>query len=373
MKHPLACALALALATSLGGHATAAGHAPKPAMPAISYSGPFAAPSPLDLHYPRFDQIKDSDFAPAFDAGMALQLQEIDAIANNPAAPTFQNTIVAMEKSGQVLNRATSVFFNLVATDKNDAREKLETDYAPKFSAHADAIALNPRLFARIKALYDTRDSLGLDAVDRRLLEKRYHDFVRSGAALDASQQARIRAINTELSTLGTRFDQNVLAEVNGSAIVVDDRAQLAGMTDEQITAAAEAAKTRGLEGKYVIALVNTTGQPPETQLQDRTLRQRLHEASVARGSRGNQWDNTGVIAQVLKLRAERARLLGYDTYANYVLADETAVNQDNVNAMLRQLAPKAVANARREGADLQAMIDASQKQAGQPSFQLQP
>ena len=373
MKHPLACALALALATSLGGHATAAGHAPKPAMPAISYSGPFAAPSPLDLHYPRFDQIKDSDFAPAFDAGMALQLQEIDAIANNPAAPTFQNTIVAMEKSGQVLNRATSVFFNLVATDKNDAREKLETDYAPKFSAHADAIALNPRLFARIKALYDTRDSLGLDAVDRRLLEKRYHDFVRSGAALDASQQARIRAINTELSTLGTRFDQNVLAEVNGSAIVVDDRAQLAGMTDEQITAAAEAAKTRGLEGKYVIALVNTTGQPPETQLQDRTLRQRLHEASVARGSRGNQWDNTGVIAQVLKLRAERARLLGYDTYANYVLADETAVNQDNVNAMLRQLAPKAVANARREGADLQAMIDASQKQVGQPSFQLQP
>ncbi|MFN3311719.1 MAG: M3 family metallopeptidase, partial [Thermomonas sp.] len=281
--------------------------------------------------------------------------------------------IVAMEKSGQVLNRATSVFFNLVATDKNDAREKLETEYAPKFSAHADAIALNPKLFARIKTLYDARDSLGLDAVDRRLLEKRYQDFVRAGAALDETQKARIRAINTELSTLDTRFNQNVLAEVNASAVVVDDRAQLAGMSEEQIAAAAEAAKARNLPGKYVIALLNTTGQPVEAQLQDRALRQRIHEASVARGSRGNQWDNTGVVAQVLKLRAERARLLGYDTYANYVLADETAGNQDNVNAMLRQLAPKAVANARREGADLQAMIDAGQKAAGQPGFALQP
>ncbi|MCR6496674.1 M3 family metallopeptidase [Thermomonas sp. S9] len=342
-------------------------------MPAIAYSGPFAAPSPLPMHYPQFDKIKDSDFAPAFDAGMAIQLREVAAIADNPAPPTFENTIVAMEKSGQVLNRATSVFFNLVATDKNDAREKLETEYAPKFSAHADAIALNPKLFARIKTLYDARDSLGLDAVDRRLLEKRYQDFVRAGAALDETQKARIRAINTDLSTLDTRFNQNVLAEVNASAVVVDDRAQLAGMSEEQIAAAAEAAKARNLPGKYVIALLNTTGQPVEAQLQDRALRQRIFDASVARGSRGNQWDNTGVVAQVLKLRAERARLLGYDTYANYVLADETAGNQDNVNAMLRQLAPKAVANARREGADLQAMIDAGQKAAGQPGFALQP
>ncbi len=382
MTRPIACALALAVATVLATPASPALAAqktvqskkkPEAPMPAIAYSGPFAAPSPLPMHYPQFDKIKDSDFAPAFDAGMAIQLREMAAIADNPAPPTFENTIVAMEKSGQVLNRATSVFFNLVATDKNDAREKLETEYAPKFSAHADAIALNPKLFARIKTLYDARDSLGLDAVDRRLLEKRYQDFVRAGAALDETQKARIRAINTELSTLDTRFNQNVLAEVNASAVVVDDRAQLAGMSEEQIAAAAEAAKARNLPGKYVIALLNTTGQPVEAQLQDRALRQRIHEASVARGSRGNQWDNTGVVAQVLKLRAERARLLGYDTYANYVLADETAGNQDNVNAMLRQLAPKAVANARREGADLQAMIDAGQKAAGQPGFALQP
>ena len=346
-------------------------------MPATAtspaYSGPFAAPSTLDLHYPQFDAINDSDFAPAFDAGMAEQLREMDAIANNPEAPTFQNTIVAMEKSGQVLDRATNVFFNLIGTDKNDAREKLESEYAPKFSAHRDAIALNPKLFARIKALHDARATLGLDAIDLRLLERRYTDFVRSGAALNDAQKARIRAINTDLSKLGTQFNQNVLAEVNDSAIVVDSRDELKGMGEEQIAAAAEAAKARKLEGKYVIALLNTTGQPAEAQLENRALRERLHKASVARGSRGNQWDNTGIVSQVLKLRAERAALLGYDTTANYVLADETAANQDNANRLLRQLAPAAVKNARREGADLQAMIDADQKAKGQPSFQLAP
>jgi peptidyl-dipeptidase Dcp len=372
MKYPIACALALAIATTLTGQATAADTAKGPAATA-AYSGPFAAPSPLDLNYPQFDRIKDSDFAPAFDAGMAQELQEIDAIANNPEPPTFQNTIVAMEKTGQVLGRATSVFYNLVGTDKNEARDRLQTEYAPKFSAHRDAIALNPKLFARIKALHDQRAGLGLDAVDMRLLEKRYTDFVRAGAALDDAQKARIREINTEMSKLGTKFNQNVLAEVNDSAIVVDDRAQLAGMSEEQIAAAAEAAKARKLDGKYVIALLNTTGQPAETQLDDRALRQRIHEASVARGSRGGQWDNTGIVSQVLKLRAERAKLMGYDTSANFVLADETAANQDNVNKMLRALAPKAVANARREGADLQAMIDADQKAKGQPSFQLAP
>ena len=377
MKQPIACALALALAiaTALGGCATApAATADKEApMPAIAYSGVFASPSTLDLNYPRFDLIKDGDFAPAFDAGMAQQLQEIDAIANNPQAPTFQNTIVAMEKTGLLLDRATGVFFNLVGTDKNDARDKLQSDYAPKFSAHRDAITLNPKLFARIKALYDTRATLGLDAVDQRLLERRYEDFVRGGAALTDAQKTRIREINTEMSKLGTQFSQNVLAEVNDSAIVVDTRAELAGMSDEQINAAAEAAKTRGLEGKYVIALLNTTGQPAEAQLENRALRERLHKASVARGSRGGQYDNTAIVSKVLKLRAERAALMGYDTSANFVLADETAANQDNVNKMLRALAPKAVSNAKREAADLQAAIDKSQKAKGQASFKLEP
>jgi len=381
MNRPIVCTLALAIATVISGCATTAPVAHtqeasmRPATPTapIAYSGPFAAPSPLVMNYPQFDKIADSDFAPAFEAGMAQQLREIDTIANNPEAPSFQNTIVAMEKSGQVLNRATNVFFNLIATDKNDAREKLETEYAPKFSAHSDAISLNPKLFARIKSLYDARDNLGLDAIDKRLLEKRYQDFVRAGAALTDTQQARIRDINTQMSKLGTLFNQNVLAEVNASAVVVDSVDDLKGMSDEQIAAAAEAAKARNLPGKYVIALLNTTGQPAEAQLQNRALRQRLYEASVARGSRGNQWDNTGVVSQILKLRAERARMLGYDTSANFVLADETAANQDNVNKMLRALAPKAVTNARREGGDLQAMIDKQQKAAHQATFPLQP
>ena len=334
-------------------------------------SNPFAAASTLAMNYPQFDKIKDTDFTPAFDKGMADQLQEMDAIAKNPEAPTFANTIVAMEKTGEILDRATNVFFNLQGTFKNDARDAIELDYSPKFSAHRDAISLNPVLFARIKTLYDARTTLGLDAVDLRLLERRYEDFVRAGASLDDAQKTRIREINTQLSTLNTQFDQNVLAEVNDSAVVVDSRDQLKGMSEEQIGAAAEAAKARGLEGKFVITLLNTTGQPAETQLEDRALRQRLHEASVARGSRGNKWDNTEIVSKVLKLRSERATLLGYDTYANYVLADETAKNQDNVNKMLRQLAPAAVANARREGADLQAMIDAEQKAAGKPTFEL--
>lgn len=375
MKHPLALALGLALAT-----ATATVHAQESATPeatvnapASAYTGIFSADSQLPFNYPQFDKIKDADFAPAFDAGMAEQLKEVEAIASNPEAATFDNTIVAMEKSGRTLDRATTVFFNLVGTDTNDTREKLRSDYSAKFSEHRDAITLNPKLFARIKALYDGRASLGLDEQGVRLVERYYDDFVRSGAALDEAQKARIREINTEASKLGTQFSQNVLAEVNDSAIVVDSKDELKGLSDEQIAAAAEAAKSRKLEGKYVIALLNTTGQPPEAQLENRALRERLHKASVARGSRANQWDNTAIVSKVTKLRAEKAKLLGYPTHAAFVLADETAKTPEAVNKMLGQLAPAAVANAKKEAADLQAMIDSEQKAKGEPSFQLEP
>ncbi|MCC7463847.1 MAG: M3 family metallopeptidase [Gammaproteobacteria bacterium] len=375
MKPSIGCAPALAILAALGGCSTTAPavRGQETSMNVGAYSGPFAAPSPLDLNYPQFDRIHDSDFAPAFDAGMALQLREMAAIADDPQPATFQNTIVAMERTGRLLDRATTVFFNLVGTDKNAVRDQLQTDYAPKLAAHRDAIFLDPKLYARIRSLHDRREVLGLDAADRRLLDRYYQDFVRAGAALNEVQKTRIRAINAELSGLGTQFDQNVLAEVNDSAVVVDDSAALAGMSAGQVAAATEAAKARGLQGRYVIALLNTTGQPAEAQLQDRALRERLYRASIARGSRGNQWDNTAIVSRVLRLRAERARLLGYDTTANYVLADETAGNQDNVNAMLGKLAPKALGNARREGADLQAMIDSGQQAAGQPGFALQP
>ena len=375
MKHPLALALAVAIAATAPTYAKTPkqGTAVSAQADAAKGANPFFADSPLPLHYPQFDKIKDADFAPAFDAGMAQQLKEMDAIANNPEKPTFENTIIAMENSGRTLGRATTVFFNLVGTDTNPTREKLQGDYAPKFAAHRDAINLNGKLFARVKALYDTRDSLGLDAQGVRLVERYYTDFVRSGANLSDADKAKLKQMNAELAALGTKFSQNVLTEVNASAITVDTKEELDGLSDEQIAAAAEAAKARNLPGKYVIALLNTTGQPPEAQLTNRALRERLHKASVARGSRGNEFDNTAIVSQVTKLRADRAALMGYPNYAAYVLEDETAKTPQAVNAMLGKLAPPAVANAKREAADLQAMIDAEQKAKGQPTFKLEP
>jgi len=367
MTTRLALALALALGTTMPAYAQTTPTAASPA------ANPFASESPLPLHYPQFDKIKDSDFAPAFDAGMAQQLKEVQAIADNPAKPTFDNTIIAMEKSGQELDRATTVFFNLVGADTNPAREKLRSEYSGKFAAHRDAITLNGKLFARIQALYDSRDTLGLDPQAVRLVEKYHTDFVRAGAKLSDADKVRLKDMNSQLAALGTQFSQNVLKEVNDSAVVVDNVTQLDGFTREQIDGAAAEAAKRGLKGKYVITLLNTTGQPPESQLTDRATRQRLFEASIARGSRGNAFDNTGIVSKIMKLRADKAVLLGYPTWAAYVLEDETAKTPAAVNDMLGKLAPAAVANAKKEGADLQAMIDSEQKAAGKPSFQLQP
>jgi peptidyl-dipeptidase Dcp len=342
---------------------------PSPAADArLPARSPFAAPSTLPLHYPPFDQIKDNDFAPAFDAGMAEQLREVQAIATSTAAPAFDNTLLALERSGQVLDRAQTVFFNLVGADTNDARNKLRSDYAPRFSAHSDAILLDGRLFARIQSLYERRATLGLDAEGVRLIERYYSDFVRAGAKLSAADKEKLKAMNSELATLGSRFTQNVLDEVNAAAVVVDDVKQLDGFTPAQIEAAAQEAKARNLSGKYVITLLNTTGQPPESQLTFRPLRQRLHEASIRRGGNGGQWDNREIVARTMKLRAERAALLGFPNYATYGLEDQTARTPDAVNSMLRQLAPAAVANAKREAAALQARID---KEGG--GFRLAP
>ncbi|HEY4081850.1 MAG TPA: M3 family metallopeptidase [Burkholderiaceae bacterium] len=335
-------------------------------------SNPLLKPSTLPFQYPAFDQIQDSDFAPAFDQGMREHLAEVDKIANNPAAPTLENTLVALEKSGKLLSRATNVLFNLIATDNNPVRQKLQSDYSARFSAHSDAVSLNPKLFARIDTIYKNRTKLHLDPESLRLVERYHTRFVRAGALLNEEQKTRVRAINSEMAQLSTKFNQNVLAEVNDSAVVVDTVAELAGLTPNQIAGAAAAAKARNLDGKYVIALLNTTGQPAESQLENRALRERLHKASEARGARGNQWDNTAIVARVATLRAEKAALLGYPTHAAYVLDDETAKTPAAVNAMLSQLAPAAVATAKLEAADLQAMIDTEQAAKGQPSFKLE-
>ena len=379
MKPTLSLAMTIALTSSMAAYADTAAdkqHAGAHASHAAAAdvrANPFFAESTLPLHYPAFDRIKDSDYAPAFDRGMAEQLREVAAISANPAAPTFDNTIIALEKSGDVLQRTSTVFFSLSGVENNDALKKLQAEYAPKLAAHRDAITLDPALFARIQKLYDARASLGLDAQGVRLIERYHTDFVRAGARLSDADKAHLKQINGELARLGTKFTQNVLAEVNDSALVVDSRAELAGLTDAQIDAAAAAAKAKGLDGKYVIALLNTTGQPPLAQLENRALRERLYKASITRGSRGNAYDNTAIVSQVMKLRAEKAGMLGYPTWAAYVLADQTAKTPEAVNAMLGKLAPAAVANARREGVALQAMIDKAQAAKGQPTFALQP
>jgi len=338
-------------------------------------TNPLFSTSPLSLRYPQFDQIKDAHFAPAFDAGMVEELQEIEAIAAQRDAPSFENTIIALQRSGRLLRNAQRIFYNLNATDTNDARQQLNRDYAPKFAAHRDAIMLNEALFARVDALHhlNEHEPQDLDPESLRLIERYHTAFVRAGAELGADAKARLKAINGQLASLNAQFSDAVLDEVNASALVVETVEELDGLTPAQISAAAEEAKARGLDGQYVLTLLNTTGQPLLPQLNHRLTRERLHRASVARGSRGNEFDTTGIVAEVLKLRAERARLLGYDSHAAFVLADETAGSVDAVNAMLGQLAPAAVANARREAADLQAMIDGEQATKGEPSFQLEP
>jgi peptidyl-dipeptidase Dcp len=379
---PLTLSLAIAGAIALAGCAstptTSMADRPitlmtEPAAMPVADSNPFYSESSLPLHYPPFDKIKDSDFAPAFDRGMADNTREIDAIANNTDAPTFDNTILSMEKSGQLLRRAIIVFSNLTGANTNDTLDKLDEEYSPKFAAHNDSVYLNAKLFERIKALYEKRTTLGLDDQGVRLIERYYTDFVRSGSNLTEAQKTRVKAINAEMATLTTKFSQNVLAEVNDSAVIVDNRADLAGLTDEQIGTLADAAKAKGLEGKFRIALLNTTIQPLEAQLDNRALREKIHKASVARGSRGNQWDTRDIVSRVAKMRAERSAIMGYSNYAAFGLAEETAKNPEAVNKMLAKLAPAAVANARKEGAVLQAMIDKEQKAKGQKSFKLEP
>ena len=321
-------------------------------------SNPFFTASTLPYGMPPFDLIRDEHFLPAFERGMAEEMAEILEIASNPEPASFENTIVTMERTGRMLGRAQAVFYNLTSTDTNDTLQAIETEMSPKFSAHYDNIVLNPELFARVQTLYEQRESLGLDAESLRLLERYYLDFKRAGAQLSADQKIRFREINTRLSELGTRFGQNVLNEVNDSAVVIDSREELAGLSDNEIESASREAESRGLEGKFVLTLKNTTQQPPLVSLQNRAVRQRIQEASAARGSRGNEFDTRAIVVEVLKLRAERAAILGYESHAAFAIENQTAKTVAAVNNALNQLGPRAYAKARKEAADLQALVN---------------
>ncbi|HEX7114401.1 MAG TPA: M3 family metallopeptidase [Steroidobacter sp.] len=338
----------------------------------LSPDNPFARLSPLPYQTPPLDKIKNEHFRPALLAGMAEQLEEMEAIANNPEPPTFENTIVAMERSGQLLSRVSAVFGNLASSNTNPEIEQLQTEMSPKLSAHNDAIFLNPKLYARVRTLHEKRASLGLDQESLRLLERYHTQFVRSGAQLSEADKAKLRQLNERISALTTEFRQLVLKATNANALVIDKREELEGLSEEQIAVAAEAAKSRGLEGKWVIALANTTVQPALSQLKNRAVRERLYRASISRGW-GGEFDTTGKIAEIVKLRAERAKLLGYEHHAAYILEDETAGTAQAVNDMLKKLAPAAVANARKEAEEIQKIIDAEAKANGTAPFKLEP
>jgi peptidyl-dipeptidase Dcp len=356
MRTRLALALAAALSLALPVHAAESTAEAKPTQ--AMAENPFLEPSPLPYFLPPFDRIRNEHYRPAFEKGMAEQLAEVEAIANNADAPSFENTIVALERSGQTLIRVSNVFFNLAGAHTNDEIEKIQAEMAPRLAAHQDAIRLNGKLFARVKAIHDKRETLGLDAESLRLVERYHTDFVRAGANLSEADKTRLKALNAELASLQTQFSQNVLKGTNAAAVVVEDEAKLEGLSANAIAAAEQAGKERKLEGKAVIALMNTSGQPALASLEDRELRQKLQQTSVARGIADGEFDNRPVILKTVKLRAERAKLLGYENHASYVLEDATARTTEAVNKMMADMAPAAVANARREAADMQAIVN---------------
>ena len=321
-------------------------------------ANPFFDRSPLQYQTPPFDRIRDSDYAPALEEGMKRQLAEIEGIANNPDAPTFANTIEALERSGVLLTRVSKVFSNLAQSNTNEALQKVEQDEGPKLAAHNDAITLNPKLFARVKALYDTRDTAAPNAEAKYLIERYYRNYVRSGALLSDGDKDKLRALNQEETKLNTDYRAKLLADTDQSAVVVDTLAELDGLSAADIAAAAEAAKERGLKGKWVLTLQNTTQQPPLASLTNRALRTRLFNASIVRCNHGGENDTKAIVARYAQLRAERAKLLGYPTYAAFSLETEMATPEKAMQLMTELAAP-ATAQARKEAARIQQMIDA--------------
>jgi len=351
----------LLLATAALAVATSAVAAPAPrkstasAAATLPASNPFAKPSTLPLETPDFSRIKDSDYLPALLAGMAQQKREVVAIANNPAPPTFNNTLVALERSGLLLERANLAFNAVNGANTNDTLQATDTKTAPLFAAHNDFIFLNPKLFARVKTLHDSQASLGLNAEQAKLLQVYYDQFVHAGAELSPAKQTELKAYNKRLSTLTSAFGQKLLAAAKAGALHVDDASALAGLSPEQVTAAQEAAKGRKLSG-YVIPLQNTTQQPALESLTSHATRQQLFEASLNRAEHGDANDTRAIVREIAQLRAKKAALFGYSNWADYTLFDQMAKNRATAIGFLDRLAPAVSAKEQREAADIRAL-----------------
>jgi peptidyl-dipeptidase Dcp len=334
----------------------------------VASSNPLFEASTLPYQAPPFDRIRNEHYQPAIEEGMRRHLVEIETIANQSAPPTFDNTLAAMERSGALLTRATKTFVNVVSANTNDTLRRVQTEEAPRLAAHNDAVLLNDRLYQRVRSLHDRRDALGLTPEQKLLVERYQRDFVRAGAQLSEADKSRMRALNTEESRLTTDFQNRLLAATTVGAVVVDDVKELDGLSEGEIAAAAEAARQRGLPGRWVLALQNTTQQPLQASLRNRALRQRLFIASTTRAERGDTNDTRALIQRLAQLRAEKATLLGFPTYAAYGLDNQGAKTPENAIGLLSRLAPAATGKARGEVTKMQALIDA--QDAG---FRLQP
>ncbi|MBC3227897.1 peptidyl-dipeptidase Dcp [Serratia fonticola] len=319
---------------------------------------PFFAASQLPFQAPRFDVISESDYAPAIAAGIQQKLAEVEKIANNPAEPTFDNTFVALEKSGALLTRTMNVFGAMTSANTSDALQKLDEETSPKLAALDDAIMLNSKLFARIKAIYDRRDSLNLDAESLRLVEVTYKNYVLAGANLSDADKTQLKALNQEAATLSTQFTNKLLAASKNGALAITDKTLLAGLSEGELAAAAQAASERKLDKQWLLVLQNTTQQPDLQNLQDRDTRQKLFEASINRAEKNDANDTRQTLARLAKVRAEQAKLLGFPNYAAWKLQNQMAKTPDAALAFMRNIVPAATARAEREAKDIQAVID---------------
>ena len=326
-----------------------------PATAAIAMN-PFFTASTLQYQAPLFDKIKDSDYQPALEEGMRQHLVEIEKIARQTEAPTFDNTLVAMEKSGALLTRVGKVFLALALANTNDTLQKIQAEQAPKLAAHQDAIFLNTKLFARVKAVYEQRAAL--DAESKFLTERYYRNFVRAGAQLSDASKTKLRALNEEVSKLQNDFQNKLLAATKAGAVVVKDKNAFAGLSEGELAAAAAAAKERHLDGQWMLALQNTTQQPAQASLSNRATREQLFKASTMRTEHGDANDTRATIQRMAQLRAQKAKLLGYPSYAAYSLEDQMAKTPDQAIKLMTDMVPAATAKARGEAAKMQALID---------------
>ncbi|MBK8052548.1 MAG: M3 family metallopeptidase [Saprospiraceae bacterium] len=306
---------------------------------------------------PPFDLIKDEHYKPAFEAAMAIHKSEIDSIANITAAPDFNNTIVALDGAGSMLSRISNIFFNMTGAHTNDTLEKISVEMAPVLAKHYDYIALHQKLFERVKSVWDNKASFQLNEEQNELLEKTYKSFIRNGALLGSKEKEAITKINEELSSLTVKFGQNTLAEVNDFKLVIDKKEDLKGLSEDLISAAADAAKDQNMEGKWLFTLHNPSVMPFLQYAENRGLRQKIWDAMQKKGSNGNKNDNNEIIKKIASLRVQRANLLGYPTHAHYVLEEQMAKNPDNVNKLLSDLWKPAISKARNEVKEIQDFI----------------